>query len=302
MADNNSLKVMCIFEACARLRCRAELTCLAAHLYHRFFRVRQEMNDFELNTFAAASIKLAHWFFEREYNPKELCIAIMSIIHGPDFYITKQTFKKLERSIDLAAQVIAMNIDFQINFKDTKLVTPGDLAAARQQKSEVVTIRSDSDDDNSSDDEAENEAALLLANNDKYQISSHRYLVSYLKTINLLVDKEDLKYLRRVANTAWSILCDLYWSPTVTQRYSDHWACVCLMMGIETWRKVFQDDPNAARFLQLIDKKWNLIFCDNLSNEHLERDIYLVLEQYQEFERALQQEFNTFVIDPRCSS
>lgn len=260
------------------------------------------MNLFEQYTFAAASIKLAHWFFERDYNSRELCVAMTSIIHGPDFYLNQTNLTKLERSIDLAAQVIAFNIDFQINFKDTKLLTPGDLAASRQRGEIVVTIKSDSDEDESSEDEEENRAALLLMNNDKYQISSHRYLLNYLKTIKLLVDTEDLKYLTKLANTAWSILSDLYWSPSVTQRYSDQWACICLMMAITIWRKDLEKDVHAARFLKLIDKRWNLIFCDNLSDEHLERDTYLIMEQYLEFERALQQELNTYVIDPRCTS
>lgn len=301
MADSSSLRVMCIFEAGSRLRCRSEIICLACHLYHRFFRVKHEMNHFELYTFAAASIKLAHWFYEVEFRPKELCVAMASIIHGPDYHVSPEQFKKLERSIDLAAQVISINIDYQINYKDTKLSTPGDLAAARQRDMiEVITIPKS--DESSSEEDSDGEAEeALLTNNDKYQISSHRYLVHYLKTIKLLVEPEDISYLTRIANTAWSILCDVYWSSSVTQRYSDHWACICLMMAIEVWRERFEKDERASRFWALINKKWNLIFCDNLSNEHLERDIYLIADLYQEFERVFQQEFNTYVIDPRCA-
>lgn len=302
MADSSSLRVMCLFEAGSRLRYRSEIICLAAHLYHRFFRVKHEMNHFELYTFASAALKLAHWFYERDFDMKELCIAMSSIIYGTDKfnYLSPSDLRKLERSIDLAAQVISINIDYQINFKDTKLVTPGDLAAARKRDlagPEVIPIdNSDESSDEDSDQEAE--AAYLLTNNDKHQISSHRYLVHYLKTIKLIVEPEDICHLTRIANTAWSILCDVYWSSTVTQRYSNDWACICLMMAIEVWRERLQKFP---RFWKLINRKWNLIFCDDLTNERLERDIFLIADLYQEFDRLIQQEFNTYVIDPRCA-
>lgn len=306
MADTNSLRVMSIFEACARLECGSELTCLAAHIYHRFFRLRQQMNLYELYTFAAASIKLAHWFYEKQFNCDDLALVMMSIIHRPDFLLDPESHKKLTHSIELAAKIMAINLDFQINYKDTRLTTPGLLKAQNRGHLEgnrnkgAQVIEFSSSESSSSSDQLEDESEWLLNKNDKHQVSSHRYLAHFLKTVQMLVTHEAMEEFTTICNRAWTILSDFHWSPCVTSIYANHLACTSFMIAIEKSRDNLAHSRVKARkdLWTLLDKKWNLIFCDDFSNEHLNRAIRSIKDQYEEYERVIQHELNTYVIDP----
>jgi len=294
MADSNSLRVMCLFETGAQLRCSSEIIGLAAHIYHKFFRLKPEMDQFELFTFGAACIKLAHWFYEKQVRNSDITLVMVSVAHGPNYFLDDQAMSKLEHSIDVAAKVITINLNYQIDYKDTRMMTPGDLARARNPE-EVITI----DRDSSSDEEGdEDETDRLLSKNSRHLISSHRYLAHYLCTIKLLVDPSSEIPFWKISSIAWTYLTDFHWSPCVTQHYANHLACACLMMATETCRPEL-DNPKYAEFWKLINKKWNLIFCDDLSQKRLEQTMITVAQQYDEYERILQHEFNTYVIDPK---
>lgn len=320
MADSNSLRVIAIFETCARLDCGAELAGLAAHIYHRFFKIKQEMSLFELYTFAAAAIKLAHWFYEKSYNGTDTCLTMCSVIHGPGYFVDHQMRDKLEKSVDSAAKIICITLDYQINFKDTRHnrgCTPGlvyqQYKSAAQAAEEAAIKRNaaifesppDSDDDpnHSSSDEDDyiiSKADRMLSKNDRYLISSHRFLLHYLKTIKMLVPKSQHDLFTRIGNIAWTILSDFHWSQFVTNFSNEHLACTSLMMAIESYRPKLENNRSKekAELWKLLSQKWNLIFCDDLYERHLTRTANRIIEQYQEYERVLQHELHTHVIDP----
>lgn len=312
MADSGSLKVLCIFEAAGRLEYSSELTCLAAHIYHRFFRLKP-LSQFDLYTFAAAAIKLAHWFYEQTLDSKNLCLVLNNILHGQDLYLNENNLLKIERSIDLAAKVICSNLDYQINFKDTRMTTPGilqerfreeDAQLLNARKKPAIVVEFSSDDEDSSD-LSEEEGGLtkddiLLSKIDRNQAGSHRYLAHYLKTIKLLIKPDVMDQFDRISNLAWTFLSDYHWSPCVTQIYSNHLACACLIMAIETLRPELNTNrhPDKKELWKLLDKRWNLILCDDFPSKLLNRAIVSIVGQYDEYHRLLQHEFSTYVIDP----
>lgn len=316
MADSNTLKVMSIFEVCSRLELGAEITCLAAHIYHRFFKLEQickNIHLFELYTLASASIKLALCFYEKKYDAEGLCLAMINTIHGPHFYLDSQSRTKLEHSIDLMAKVMSINLNFQINHKDTRWTTPGVLnqryrsqtAAEEANRRTIVEITFSSEDETSSSSSDDEDSTLskidrLLAKNDKYQISSHRYLAHYLKTIKMLVKPEAIGYFTKIANVAWTFLSDFHWSPCVTGICNNHLACASLMMAIEVYREEMEKSKTAEKteFWHLVNKKWNFIFCDDFNSDHLQRAADTIIEQYREYDRVIQHELSIYVIDP----
>lgn len=311
MADSSSLKVMCIFEAGNRLGLGAEITCLAAHIYHRFFRIKI-MSQFDQFTFAAASMKLAHWFYERDYDLDNICLVMNNILHGQSLFLNKNALDRVKWSIKLAAKVICTNLDYQINFKDTRFTTPGALQEQFREHDEqhqintrrpIIINLSDEEDESSSlsDDEGGlTKAELLLNKIEKSQIGSHRYLVHYLKTIDLLIEPEMKEYFEKISNLAWIMLSDYYWSPSVTQIYANHLACACLIMAIEIYRPKLETSrqPERKNLWHILDKRWNLILCDDFPTRHLNRAVINIVVQYNEYKRVMQHELNTYVIDP----
>lgn len=313
MADSNSLKVMCIFEAGSRLGYSSEMTCLAAHIYHRFFRIKQ-LSHFDLFLFASAAIKLAHWFYELPFDHRHLCLVMNNILHDRDSYLNSTTLARIERSIDLAAKVICTNLDYQINFKDAHMTTPGVLQARFREDDDLhqsslkkpavlIEFSSDEEDEKSSSSEDEGgitKAELMLSKIDKSQIGSHRYLVHYLKTIKLLIGVEMMECFEKISNVAWTFLCDYHWTPSVAQIYANHLACTCLMMAIEVYRPELEKSKQIERrhLWQILNKRWNLILCDDFPTRHLSRAILNIVNQYGEYQRVLQHEFSTYVIDP----
>jgi hypothetical protein len=313
MADSNSLKVMSIFEVGARLDYGSELTCLAAHIYHRFFRVQQQTSMFDLYMFASASLLVAHWFYEKTLVPYDLYLVMCDILHGQDFFITEEITKNLTHSMELAAKIICTNLDYQVSFKDTRLTTPGllreqyrsreaEIAAQAKNNTIIDLVDSEEKSSSSSEDEDTNEtkADRLLTKNDRNKISSHRYLVHYLKIIKSLVHEDVMDYFEKISNVAWVFLCDYHWSPCVTQILSNHLACACLMMAIEVFRPQLEDSKvkERAELWKTLDKKWNHILCEDLNEKQLKRAIDLIVDQYEEYSRVVQYELNTYVIDP----
>lgn len=316
MADSNSLKVMYLFEAGSRLRCSAEVVGLAAHLYHKFFRTQQDMNQFDLYTFGSACLSLARHFYETTgyssmnhgYRHKledclDIAVVMVSIVHGPEQILSPTQENNLALSINYASQIAAINLNFQIDYNDTRRMTPGDIL--RTTKSIPEQYDDNYNPQDSSDDEYydKDDAERLLSKNSKHTISSHRYLAHYLKCIKLLVHPESEVYFRQLANVAWIILSDYHWSSTVTRHYSHHLACASLMMAIETCRKDLDSTMSAKAILwDLVNKKWNLIFCDDFNNTKLEQTIHTIVGQYSEYDRLMKHEFSTYVIDPQGSN
>lgn len=312
MADSNSLRVMCIFEVGARLNYSSELTCLAANIYHRFFRLQRQESMFDLYMFGSASLLLAHWFYEKTLVPYDLCLVMNDILHGPDFFITQDMTQNLTHSMELAAKVICTNLQYEISFKETRLTTPGLLqelnrnreAESASSRAPVILelVESDSEESSSSEDDDANEtkADRLLTKNDRNKISSHRYLVHYLKIMKYLVHEEAMEYFVKISNVAWVFLCDYHWSSAVTQILSNHLACTCLMMAIEVFRPQLENSKvnEKAVLWRTLNRKWNFIFCDDFNEKHLQRAINLIVDAYEEYHRCIQYELNTYVIDP----
>lgn len=308
MVDSNSLKVMYLFEAGSRLRCSSEVIGLAAQLYHKFFRLQQDINQLDLFTFGSGCINLARHFYEISDSCKDkfddcfdIALIMTSIIHGPEVILSRKQEDHVASSINYASQIISINLNFQIDYKDTRRTMPGDIL-----RSSRYLIDDDeyygSQEKESSDDEYYDvdEAESLLSKNSKYTVSSHRYLAHYLKSIKLLIHPESAKYFKKLSNIAWIILNDYHWHSSVTQHYSHHLACASLMMAIESCRKELDSTMSAKAILwDLVNKKWNLIFCDDFNNQKLEQTILTIVKQYSEYSRLLELEFCTYVIDPQ---
>lgn len=260
-------------------------------------------------TFAAACILLAHNFYERpvatDYYERSLTSdhltkVITSVAHGCTTMLEDRDRKSMAKSIDLAAKIISVNLDFQINYKDTKMLTPRELMALNQKNqeaSEVIEI----DRPTSEEEREEEEREKLLVRNNRNNISSHRYLVHYLKAIKSILPEECLKHFPIICKLSWSFLSDFHWSPHVTQHYSNHLACACLQMAIETCKEALTQSrqEEKRKLWTLVNKKWNLIFCDDLDQRKLNRLILVIIKDYNEYERVFQHELNTYVIDPR---
>lgn len=304
MADSNCLRVIFIFEAGAKLSCGSELLCLACHLYHRFYRVNQELTQYDMYTFGAACIQLASWFYELPVSADDLALVMASVAHGSgtDTVLTKENKVHVARSIALATKVVAINLDFQINYKDTRMLTPREVLAGNQRlmAEEVIEI----DRDSTEEEQEEEEKSRLLVRNKRHLISSHRYLIHYLKAINSLIPSECSKDYNLICNIAWSYLSDFHWVAHVTQHYSNHLACACLKMAIETCKPDLMDSTNSnkLKLWSILNKKWNLILCDDFSQEKLDRLIGVIVGDYLEYERVMQHEFSTYVIDPKSSN
>lgn len=305
MADANSIRIIYIFEACSRLRCTSEISALAAHVYHRFFRIKPDMSQFELYTFGSACIMLAHRFYEKQLKAEDLAMVAANIVHGPDFYLSSKMMTKLANSINFTSLVIAVNTNFEISFKDERFITPGDfvrsIRASQQQEQEVVELDDSMSVVSEEADDGGDIAEYLLTNNPKILISGHRYLTHYLYSIKLLLDPgSSSRLFNRLCNIAWTFLNDFHWSPTVMCHSPDHIACACLMMAIELCTKDLDKSEEAGRepFQKFIKKQWNLIFCDDLTNEKLSRTIQTIVKNYAVFELIFRKEFTKDVIEP----
>lgn len=294
MADSFSLKIMSLFEAGARLECNTETVCLAAHIYHKFFKLMPRYSDYDLYMFASASIKIATMFFEQHINNDKIVLAMMSVIHGTKLYLDNRVREKLRQSVDFTAKIICINMQYQVDFKDTKRQTIGDLAKAKERSENLISMIAKHAEESDDDLEAETFEEKLLLNNSRYSISGQRYLTHYLKCIKLLIKPENQADFNKICDVAWTLLADFYWSPSVTQYHTDHIACASLLMAIKICLKTIKDQS----FRNLLDKKWNLIFCDDLNNVHAQATSIAIVRQYQEYERVVSHEFNTYVIDP----
>lgn len=299
MADTVPLKVMCIFETGVKLKIGDELIGLAAYLYHRFFRTQDDISQFDLYTFAAACIKLSSYYYEKPVRNSDICIAMASLVHGPNYFLDKQSLNKLEDSIVLALKIVTFNLEFQINYKDNSEMTPGDLLRANAQNVAPADFNilghlyqnKEEEEEVNFDEFFPDSAETDIVKNSKYNISSHRYLVHYLKTIKLFVDATSEDDFKLVSNLAWIILSDLFWSPFVVKVYRDHLACACLMMAIAACRyKLDVRDKQKQALWKLLNKKWNLIFCDDLNTTRLRNIVHKTIEQFDEYDRLLEYE------------
>lgn len=296
MADSISLKAICMLEAGSKLNSGDEIIGLAAYLYHRFFRTQEDMSQFDLYTFAAACIRLAYQFYEKEFKLSHLCIVMASIVHGPDYIVSERDLGKLEHSVALATKIITFNLNHEINFRDNRQITPGILRANAGNEAPVeVNIPAHfypkEEEKVNFDEFLPDVADILLVRNSKYKISPHRYLVHYLKTIKLFVDATSEKDFRLVCNLAWMILSDLSWSSFVIKVTRDHLACACLMMAIEACRyKLDVRNREKQNLWRLLNKKWHLIFCEDLNTKRLKAIVHKLIEQFDEYERILENE------------
>lgn len=310
MTDPDALKVMCIFEASARLKCESELTCLAAYIYHRFFRDK-EKGKYDVYAFATAAINLAHRFYDEPCDVKRLLLSMVNVIHGSTFYMDNQIFKKLKQTVYIAERIIATNLEYHLNFKDERMITPMQLQEQYRNRliedanraKQVILIDSEESSSDDDDDRPLPKLDSSLAKNSKYSISSHRYLVHYLKTIQLLLRtdcQQTMEIFEKISNVAWTFLCDYHWRANVTQIYPNHLACACLMMAIETFRVELEKSKVATRYelwCQL-NKKWNLILCDDFPNIQRDRAFDSIVLNYNEYDRLMQHELAKTVLDP----
>lgn len=298
MVDADTIKVMVIFEACASLGQGAELAGLSAHIYHRFLMKSSDHSKYDLYTLAGACIKLGHWFYETRLDNKELVMVLLALAHGPRAQVDDQIRKKISKSIDIMVYVVAINLNFEVNYKDTRRITPGHLknsyAAARQR---MVTSKAIINDDESSSSisdasDFEDPSDFLLTKNDKTIISSHRYLAHYLKSLHSVIEQSQDGFFCKLANVAWTLLSDVHYSPFVIHHRSPHLACACLTMAIQCCREFLNvvDEPPKKRLWQLLDKKWNLILCNDLTNKQLDIIIESIVRQYNEYNRMFERE------------
>lgn len=294
MSDSVSLKVMVIFEVCARLRCDPELTCMAAHLYHKFLRSMMDTSGLDLYAVAGACIRLAHWHFSEPLDIEDLILVIAHIAKLPPDLLDESGKNKLVRTIEIMTTVVLVNINFLVDFKDFRMATPGELSRLQRQANTLDETILSKKEPEISFEVKEDEEELLMVKYSRNLISPHRYLTHYLQSIELVIeDKFELGKLtfKKIANLSLVLLSDIYWSPSVLQFYASHIACACLMVAIESHRKDFELDDLSRR---LFDRKWHLIFCDDLSDVHLKRIILQgVVRQYETYERIFEKEFNT---------
>lgn len=115
---------------------------------------------------------------------------------------------------------------------------------------------------------------------------------------------EDLEFdFKRLCNLAWTFAADSHWTPRITANAPNIVACVCLMMAVDLVKPMYAEHKSILKraFGKLIDKKWNLIFCDDLSDGKYKRLRNLVVKDYQEYDRLMRHHFHTLVIDPQMS-
>lgn len=297
MAGSLSLKAISIFEVGSKLNSGDEMIGLAAYLYHRFFRTQEDMSQFDLYTISAACIKLAYQFYEKDVKLSKLCIAMASIVHGPNYILKDKNLEKLEHSVALATKIIAFNLNHEINYRDNRLITPGILRSSAGNDSHVeidilAHLYPREEEEKINFDEFQPDVAeISLVRNSKYKISPHRYLLHYLKTIKLFVEPPSEKDFKLVCNLAWIILSDLFWSPFVIKVTRDHLACACFMMAVEACRpKLDVRNREKKNLWTLLNKKWHLILCEDLNTKRLRAIVHQLIEQFEEYERLLENE------------
>lgn len=290
MADVEFLNVLTIFEACARLEQGAELAGLAAHIYHRFLKKTNKFRKYDRYILGAAAIKLAYWFYDYPLEIDNLVMIMIGLAHGPNAFLSDPVRSKLAQSIDLMANLITVNLEFEINFKSTVMTTPGILlnsyAASRNQPGAPSTS-------NNSDLFDADYEDNMLSKIDKSLISGHRYLIHYLKSIHTMIEQAQENSFFKVCNIAWIIMSDIHWSPFIVVNRLPHLACACLTMAIEICRDDLEldDEPVKMRLWQLLNKKWNLIFCDDLSSRQLNILIESIVSQYGTHQALMDREF-----------
>lgn len=304
MADSNALKVMVVFEAGARLGCSSELTCLAAQLYHKFFKsVSLDNSQIDLYAVAAACIKLANWHLCEHLSTTDLILVTANIANLPDELLTGSGRDKLAKTLDVVTTAILISLNFEVDFKDARYKTPQEISNMRkrnashiEQSANVRPVESEMN-----YEITEDEVELLMQRYSKNLISPHRYLVHFLNSISLVLDEEKgpiKSIFQQISNLAWIFLTDFFWGSRVLQVYANHIACACLMLAIEVFRSELQNSEDYGKLWILLDRKWNLIFCDDLNNLTLKQTVLAILRQYVDYERGFELEFSTYLIEP----
>lgn len=312
MADTTGLKVMSIFEAGARLNTNSEITCLAAYLYHKFI---YHKGTEQLDTFAytTAALGLAYKFHDKHMSTKRLILATISLIHGPEFYIEPMVLKKMLHTVNLASAIISNDLQYYLNYKDEHRIGPQQLNRLRKDGHQASAVSRQKVYDSSGDEvSSEDEDPIpaddkILRNNCKYSISSHRYLLHYLKSIKTILAPncpKTSKMFEEISNTAWMILCDYHWFPKVTRVRANHLACACLMMAIETYRDKLENSKSAisSELWRQLKRKWHLILCDNFNDVMKDRIIDDIVLSYADYESLMQHELNLVVVDSSCNN
>lgn len=308
MVDSSALKVMVVFEAGSRLGCGSELTCLAASFFHKFFRtISLDNNHIDLYAIAAACLRLAHWHLCLHLGTTDLILVIANIAELPDEMLTQIAREKLTKTVDVVTTAVLINLNFQVDFRHSRQPTPGELSLASAQRLADLHERpviTRTQEEPLSFEIAEDEVELLMMRHSKDLISPHRYLVHYLNSLRVLLSEADeygRSTLERISNLAWILLTDFFWSSKVLQIYANHIACATLMVSIEAFRLELQANPaeeQAARLWFLLNRKWNLIFCDDLNDVALKRIVQAIYRQYTDYNRGFELEFNTYLIEP----
>lgn len=291
MNEGDEMRVMPVFEAGARLRIPSETQCLAAHLFHRFYyHTNQTFESCESYTVAAACLKLASMFYNQTIDSSDLSLVMSAIIRPKgNFYLDRATEMKYQRSIDLTMQIVLVNVRFEVNYKNMRRIPPGELAKRARAKVERETRMTP--------EEIRLEEERGLTRNNRDIISGQRWLAHYLKSIMYFVGGSGMPYFKKMANIAWTLLNDCHWTTGVIQNNQSHLACCCLIMAIEILEPALNcSKEDKEPFWKFIDKKWNLILCDDFDDIRLGRMKSDVINYYKEFDRAIQNQFKTYVI------
>lgn len=295
----NVPKVLIINDACARLESSSEIAALGCHIYSRFeYMMGDKIRSMDVYAIAGACLKLAHAVYESHLKLDDLILVLLTISRGPANNIPDKEFKsKLIKTINIYSMAISYKLEFNISFKDQARITLSDLEL--QNRSNMLPLpswmleREDEDDDDTdspfSDDDFDQRDDLMTKNS-RELISPHRYLLHYLNIIKLLIESNQENSFYKLANIAWILLNDVYWSSMVLLCQSRKLACASLMLAIRICRKDLEQsgEPNKMKLWQYIDKKWNLIFCDDFTNKQCDVLIINMVERFKEFDKLLE--------------
>lgn len=256
------------------------------------------MKSMDVYAIAGACIKLAHAFYENYLIVDDLIIVLITISRGAAHSNVEDSFmEKLAKTLDIYQTAIAYKLEFNIAFADQARTTLSDLELQnRMNMLPLPAWMRERDDENSGDtdspfpDDDFDVRDDMMTRNSRELISPHRYLLHYLNMMKLLIEPSQENSFYRLANIAWVLLNDLYWTGMVLMHQSRKLACASLMMAIRICRKDLEltDEPNKMKLWRYVDKRWNLIFCDDFTNKQLNALLMSIVERYKDYDRLLE--------------
>lgn len=316
----NCVKLYSLFEVSACCKYPTDIVCLAANIYHKFsYAIDNRCNEYDVYSLVCACLRIAVRASELHVNNNYLIIAFTRIIHGQDFTIDDKILEKCSESIDLLEKVILRNIQYRIDYSIIRKQTPGQLSVdwkrKRESRSDIALFDSEYYCDIEFKEFVKKQStdiASLERVENLRTPSAHHYLSHYLYCISQLCDyhnkdeteeknEKSRKMLILIANIAWTFLTDCHLSPLVVIKQPDHLAVASFMMAVEVVKDEFEQRPlRYGKMWVILNRRWNLIFCDNLTNKQLIFLIRDIAKVYERFEIALMKELQIFTSDPRA--